>query len=293
MHRRAFLGVCGVGLLGVARGLASAQGSLPVKVGLSSTIFPGMSEVLLAAAARPFRSLLESATGVSGQIVQGGDARVLAKKLEEDRVQLGVFQGIEYAWARVHNPKLEPIVICCNEEQTLKAYLIVKASSKYKAPADLQSKVLTMAPETREHCKVFLERRCVPASTAPKKFFKKLAVADDVEEALDDVVDGKAAAALIDGLPWSSYRKSKPGCARALRVLEASEPFPCGVIACQAGKFDAAQLQRFRGGLMSAKDTSRGKQLLKFLRISGFEPMPGSYEQLLTSIVKAYPPSAK
>ena len=61
----------------------------------------------------------------------------------------------------------------------------------------------------------------------------------DVEEALDDVIDGKAEAALIDGLAWESYCSAKPGCARRLRVLLSSEAFPSAVIACQKGRFDA------------------------------------------------------
>jgi ABC-type phosphate/phosphonate transport system substrate-binding protein len=261
-------------------------------VGLTATIFPGLSEVLLQAAARPFKALLESATGVSGQIVHGGEAKSLADRLKSDRVQLGVFQGIEFAWARVANPKLEPIVLCVNQQRTLKAYLLVRAGSAFQKPADLRKKTLTLPAETREHCRVFLERKCVPASRTPKTFFKKLATSADVEEALDDVVDGNVQAALVDGLAWASYRKAKAGCARRLRVLLESEPFPCAVIACQKGRFDPDRVQRFRDGLVGARNSARGRQLLDFVRITGFETVGADYERLLTGIVKSYPPPA-
>jgi ABC-type phosphate/phosphonate transport system substrate-binding protein len=286
--------MCGLGLAGLVRvPVLAAPGSAAVKVGLTATIFPGMTAALLQAAARPFKTLLESSTGFKGQIVQGGVARALAKKLKDDRVQLGVFQGIEFAWARVSNPRLEPIVICANHGQTLRAYLLVRSSSKFKKPADLHGNTLSLPAETREHCKVFLERKCLPASSTPKKFFKKVQLSGDVEEALDDLVDGTVQAALVDGLAWSEYRRVKSGAARKLRVLLSSEPFPCAMIAYQSGRFEAEQVQRFREGLIAARDSRRGRQLLQFLRISGFESVPADYDRLLASIVKAYPPPAR
>jgi ABC-type phosphate/phosphonate transport system substrate-binding protein len=264
-----------------------------VKVGLTSSVFPGMSSGRLQEAARPFRSLFESSTGLTGPVVQGGDARSLADSLKADKVQLGVFQGIEFAWARARNPKLEPIVICVNQQRTLKAYLLVRAASAFKKPADLRGKTLAVANETREHCNVFLQRKCVGDSVTPKKFFKKMATTADVEEALDDVVDGRAQAALVDGLAWGSYRDAKPGAAKRLRVLLASEPFPTAVIACQAGRFSAAQIRRVRDGLIGAKSGRRGKQLLEQLRLTGFEAVPSTYERLLDNTVRAYPPPEK
>jgi ABC-type phosphate/phosphonate transport system substrate-binding protein len=293
MQRRTFLGMCGVGLAGLAGVPAwAAPGRTAVKVGLTATIFPGLSETMLKAAALPFKSLLESATGVTGQIVMGGDARGLADKMKADKVQLGVYQGIEFAWARVSNPKLEPIVLCVNQQPTLKAYLLVRSTARYKGPADLRGKTLSTPAESREHCNVFLSRKCVPASSTPKKFFKKIALAGDVEEALDEVVDGNAQVALVDGLAWASYRKAKAGCAKRLRVLLESEPFPCAVIACQKGRFEPERVQRFRDGLVGAGSSPRGRQLLNFLRITGFEAVPADHDRLLNSIVKSYPPPA-
>jgi ABC-type phosphate/phosphonate transport system substrate-binding protein len=261
-----------------------------VKVGLTATIFPKMSEVMLGVAARPFRSLLETATGLTGQVVQAGDARDLADKLKGDKVQLGVFQGIEFAWARQLNSKLQPLVLCVNEERTVSAHLIVRSKSTFKTSEDLRGKALTLAIETREHCNAFLERKCVPAKNTPATFFGKVGKSDNVEEALDAVVNGEAQATVVDGLAWAWYREEKPVGAARLRVLLASEAFPCGIIACQTGRFEAPRVKRFRDGLIAAKNTPRGKQLLRFLRLTGFETIPASYDRLLAAVAKAYPP---
>lgn len=294
MQRRAFLGLCGAGLAGLVNvpAQAFAPAGEAVKVGLTASLFPGLSDTLLAAASRPFRTLLESSTGVSGQVVQGGDPRTLADKLKQDKVQLGVFQGVEFAWARVFNSKLQPLVICVNQKRTVQAYLIVAASSSFKVPADLRGQCLAIPADTKEHCHVFLERKCLPAACAAKKFFKKVIPSGDVEEALDDVVDGNIGAALVDGLAWSSYRQDKAGCAARLRVLLHSEAFPCGVIACQEGRFPEKQVRQFRTGLVRAKDTEKGKQLLRFLRLTAFETLPADYDRLLTAVAKTYPPPA-
>jgi ABC-type phosphate/phosphonate transport system substrate-binding protein len=289
MRRRAFLGLCGVGLaalLGRPR-FALAQGD-GITVGLTGTIFPGMSDSMLAMAAKPFRSLLEQATGVSGTVVQGGAPGELAAKLKKDEVQLGVFQGIEYAWARAHNDKLVPLVICVNQARTLKAYLIVRASFAGKV-ADLEGKKLVLPAETREHCRAFLEHKCVSGGKPAKKFYSSIATAADVEEALDEVCDGNATATVVDGLAWASYRKGKTGCAKKLRVLEVSESFPSSVVACQSGRFDAGQIERFRKGLIAAKNSDKGKRMMEFLRMTGFEAIPDDFDKLTKDVAKSYP----
>jgi ABC-type phosphate/phosphonate transport system substrate-binding protein len=289
--RRTFLPLFSMGLLGllVVPSLVSA-GKETAKLGLTNSVFPGLSEKRLQEAARPFRSLFETSTGFTGPVAHGGDPKSLAEKLKQDKVQLGVFQGIEYAWARTWDPKLQPIVICVNQKRTLDAHLIVRANSAFKKPADLRGKVLVLPEESREHCNVFLRRKCISDDSTPKKFFKKVDKAADVEEALDDVVDGKAQATVVDGLAWSSYRAAKPGAAKRLHVLLASEQFPATVVACQSGRFSAAQLKRIRDGLIGARRTAKGKQLLEQLRLTGFEAVPADYERLVSDIVKAYPP---
>lgn len=293
MRRRAFLGLCGVGLAALVKNPSEALASTSgLTVGLTNTIFPGVSDSWLATAAKPFKTLMEQATGVNGSvIVQGGSAFSLGSKLKKDEAQLGVFQGIEFAWARVRNPQLEPIVLCVNQARTVKANLIVRTSWSGKKPADLEKKTLILPAETREHCHAFLERKCVPASSTPKKFFQTIRKAGDVEEALDEVVDSNATAALVDALAWSSYQKGKPGCAKKLRVLAASEAFPVGIVGCQQGKFSKEQLRRFREGLIDARNSTTGKKMLAFLRLTTFEAIPSDYDDLLTSIAKSYPPA--
>src|SRR5262249_1717558 len=122
----------------------------PVKVGLSASLFPGLPERILQAAAAPFKSLLEAQTGVKGQIVTGGEALVVAGKMTANSVQLGVFQGIEFARAKQKYPTLQPLVICSRGQSQLQVYLVVAAGSKATGIDDLGGKVLSYPGDSKE-----------------------------------------------------------------------------------------------------------------------------------------------
>jgi hypothetical protein len=64
-------------------------------------------------------------------------------------------------------------------------------------------------------------------------------------------------------------------------------------VAYVPGVLPEALLTRFRDGMIAAKDTTRGRQLLELCRITRFETVPGGYEQMLAEIAKAYPPPGK
>ena len=53
---------------------------------------------------------MEAQTGVPGQMVMGGDARNLSQRLQSNHFQLGVFQGVEFAWAQQECPELKPLI---------------------------------------------------------------------------------------------------------------------------------------------------------------------------------------
>jgi ABC-type phosphate/phosphonate transport system substrate-binding protein len=261
-----------------------------VRVGLVGTLFRDTPEPLMQIVLKPFKSLLESQTGVSGQIVAGGDADSLGQQIKDDKVQLGVFHGIEFAWARLKNPSLKPLLIAVNHHRILRAFLVVRQDSKATCCGDLAGHSLAVPRLSREHCRLFLERRCCKPGDTPEDSFKPLKIVVDPEEALDSVVDGATQAAVVDEVELEAYQKLKPGrCAKLKKLLE-SERFPCAVVAYNTGRLPEAQLKSFRDGMIASKNNRRGKELLELCRITGFEAVPAEYEQTLADIVKAYPP---
>ncbi len=145
---------------------------------------------------------------------------------------------------------------------------------------------------SREHCLLFLERRCCPAGAVPETYFAQVSKSADVDDALDDVVDDNVQAAVVDEVAFDAYRKNKPGRGARLKVLDQSESFPCAVIAYQPGALSQKQLETFRDGLLRAKDNPAAQPLLKMNRITGFEAAPADYDKELKDILKAYPAPA-
>jgi ABC-type phosphate/phosphonate transport system substrate-binding protein len=275
------------------RAAAEEAATATVRIGLVETLFPDTPEPLMQVMIRPFKSLMETQTGVRGQVVVGGDAESVSRQLKEDRLQLGVFHGIEFAWVRTKNPDLRPLLIAVNRNRVLRACLVVSAASQARDYADLKGKKVGLPRLSREHCRLFLERRCCKEGCNTAKFYGEVTTPQDAEDALDTVVDGKLDAAVIDGTALESFRKLKPGRAAKLKILQQSEPFPSAVIAYQPGGLAESLLERFRHGMISARSTRHGRQLLEMCRITAFEAVPSDYEELLASIAKAYPPPTR
>jgi ABC-type phosphate/phosphonate transport system substrate-binding protein len=271
---------------------SEAVGRTVVRVGLINTLFRGVPESMIDVVARPFQKLLESQTGVNGQLVIGGDSDSLRRKLLEDEVQIGVFHGIEFAWARLKAPALKPLLIAVNRQPFLRAHLVVRRDSLAAGPGDLKGTTLALPNCSREHCRLFLERRCVPSGCTPGEFFTAVTTPSDTDDALDQVVEKQAQAAVVDAVDLAAYQRRKPGRASCLRTLQESESFPCAVVVYKPGVLDEGLVRQFCAGMLAAKSNPQGQELLKLCKITGFEPVPADYERLLADIVRAYPPPA-
>lgn len=274
-------------------GRAADETPSSLRIGLIASLFRDTSEPLMQVIMRPFKALLETQTGLSGQLVSGGDAVNLGQRLKEGQVHLGVFHGVEFAWARAKLPQLKPLVIAVNQQPFLRAHLIVRAEEKIASVADLKGQVVALPHMSREHCWLYLERRCVPPGEKPIKYFRRITTPRDANYAIDDVIDGAAQAAVIDDTDLAAYRKQYPEYFAKLKVLQQSESFPCAVIAYYPGTLSEELLERFRTGLLGAKSSRQGRGMMQMCRITSFEEVPADYEQMLTDIARAYPPASK
>jgi ABC-type phosphate/phosphonate transport system substrate-binding protein len=269
-----------------------SERSPAVRIGLISTLFTDVPEPLMMAMMQPFGALMEAQTGVSGELVPCGDSENLGQQLTEDKVQLGVFHGIEFGWARQKHPDMRPLVIAVNQQKYLRAHLVTRADSKVSAVCDLQGKSLALPNQTRDHCRMFLQRRCQEGKKEPASFFSKITNPANVEDALDDVVDGLVEVCVVDSISFDCYKRRKPGRFAKLKIVQSSELFPAAVVAFRPGILDEATLKRFHDGMINANRTVMGKQLMTLWKLTGFEDVPPDYDQALTDIVKAYPAPA-
>jgi ABC-type phosphate/phosphonate transport system substrate-binding protein len=293
-HRHWHLGYCAIlAAVGLAGSTPASHGDTEtpdlVRIGMVKTLFRDVPEPLVRMLSYPFNTLMKAQTGMDGQLVHGKDCLGLGRQLHENKVQLGVFHGIEFGWAREKYKDLRPLCIAINRHRNLQAYLLVRQDGTIHGMADLKGKVVALPRRSREHCHLFLESQCDTLGLPPAKFFSKIVNPPNVECALDDVLRGKSQAAVVDNVALESYHHVKPGCHARLKILHESAVFPAAVIAYCEGAMSKETLERFKQGMITANQNERGRELMNMWSLSAFEAIPDDYEQVMTDILRIYP----
>ncbi len=286
---------CGVPLMGLilavaAVGPAAAQERPQVKIGLPANLFRDIPRITVDALMPTFARLMESQTGLRGETVLLAGSDEVGTQLANNKVQLAVFHGFEFAWAQNKHKDLKPLVVAVSQSPKLTAQVIVAKDSSVQKLEDLQGQKVAIPRGTREHARLFLSRRTRSLGHRQDKFFGSITTPFTVAAALEDVASGRVQATVVDGDAWTNYQWVNPGRAAKLRTLLQSEQFPTGVIAYKEGVLPPADLKRFKDGLTSAHQNAGGLQLMMLWKMSRFEDIPADYQQHLADIVRAYPP---
>jgi len=259
-----------------------------MRIGLTSSLFRDLPDALLQVVMKPFRAVMEEQTGLSGSLVSIKSAELLAQQLQTNQVQLGVFHSHEFAWLKAKNPNLTPLMLAVNSKQPLEAMVVMRQDKAVEDIKDLCGKTVLLPRSVRETTHLFANRRCTIAGTPFRKHCE-VKMVNDPDDALDQVVDGQADAAVIEKHQWESFKEDKPGRSNRLKVILASEPFPPAIIAFIPGNLKQDTVERFRQGMIGAKNNRRASELLQMVRISSFESVPETFETTLTDLVKNYP----
>lgn len=269
----------------------NASVALPVRIGMVRSFFRDAPSSLVDWLPKPFSKLMKDHAGVEGTLEIGGDYSRLASLLDAKKLHLAAFHGFEFAWAKEKVPELEPVVVTVQKHGELRAYVAVLKNSSVASLADLKDKTLAVPMGSKGHCHLFLERSCKSLNAPnPKSFFGSLTRPKSVFAALDELVDEKVDAVLVDSELLQSYKDLKPGSHSWLKVIAKSEAFPSSVLACRKGGLDAATVAKIRAGMTKAHKTVSGRDLMSMFQIAGFAPPPPDFHETLASILQAYPP---
>jgi ABC-type phosphate/phosphonate transport system substrate-binding protein len=242
---------------------------------------------MIPALVSPFVEQVNSQTGLQSQLISGGSPFHLAERLARGQVQLGIFDGVEFAWAHQKYPDLQAVALAINGKPYLRAFLIVPAGGA-RGISDLRGRSVAVPSRSHEHCYQFLARLCRGRGAEGRPFFM-LTKQENAEDTLDDVGDGLLPAAVVEEACFDSYQRRKPGRAAQLKVLQQSEEFPVPTLAYSTGKVDNGMLRKLRDGLLNMKKDLSGREMLTLWHLTGFEPVPPDYQQTLQHIVQIYP----
>jgi ABC-type phosphate/phosphonate transport system substrate-binding protein len=266
--------------------------SKPLQMGVANSFFTDRPKSYVDIASDEFKDVMKKTTGLNGKFIPKYGPLQVAQKLDSKQLDLGVFHAHEFAWTQKKYPDLHPLLIAANKKYVERAYLIVHKTSPAKTLADLPGKKLAMPVDVKEHCRLFLEKRCTDtAQKGPGAFFGSIEKSASQVAALDDVGLDKVQATVVDTMGLEFYKEIKgPVFAKNLKILEESAPFPPAVIVYKQGTLAEATLKQFRDGLLKAHLSELGRDMMKTWNIDAFEPVPKDYAKSLAELLKTYPP---
>jgi ABC-type phosphate/phosphonate transport system substrate-binding protein len=280
-------------LLGGLNALAQGQPATKVavlRIGTSGTLALNASGAEEAAAIDTLQSFIKSETGYENEILPQRDWTDVVQKLTKGDLQLGVLQGYEFAWAKEKHSELQPLAIAVNVYAYRDAYTVVRQDNAAVDFAQLEGQALALPRSGQEHLHLFVERQAQARGKKLGEFFSRMSSPSNVEDALDDVVEGVVQAAVVDRVALDAYKRRKPGRFSKLKPLAQTQRFPPPLVAFAEGTLDQATLQRFRDGLLNARRKERGQRLLNLFKLTSFEGPTPELDRLLEETRKAYPP---
>jgi ABC-type phosphate/phosphonate transport system substrate-binding protein len=269
-------------------GLTPARAADPeLKIGMLSGMFRDQQPAVIQALAKPFRDLMTKHTGYTGDVEVVDDPHTLTDRLKENKVQLGVYHGFEFAWAQQRCDDLMPLIVTCPPGGCVQGLVVVAADCPAKSLADLKECDVLIPRGAKAHTLVFLDKL---RDGFDDDDARPTAKTDQTpEDVLTAVATGKAKVALVDGCAWDGYKVLHPGGVKALKVLAKSEQFPPAVVCYRKGTLSDDQVKQLRDGLTTSSKTPTGKMLMTLWNLKGFEAPPKGYQTSLDDILKAYP----
>jgi ABC-type phosphate/phosphonate transport system substrate-binding protein len=285
----AFLAVSG------ATFVASASAEEPklVRFGMLPTMFRSGKTAAFAALRAPFISVVESQTGSRYQLALLDSTKEMQRELTEGHLQFGLCHGFELAWMKLADPKLRPIMIAAPAQAPLKGYVVVADSSSAKSPGDLRGATVALPKGIHQTARLFAERqyRCIEGK--PSDLFQEVTAPINAETALHEVCDGKVQSAIVDTSGLRCFEERYPARFKRLRIIEESPAFPMTVVAVREGGVEDSIVRRFEAGMLKAKSTLIGRQLIALMQCAGFETVPADYERQLEDVARRYPPPSE
>ena len=267
------------------------QGKIDVlRIGSSGTLTGDKQTEKEKSALNSLKSFIKDETGLTNEILRQNNWRELADKMAKGKLQVGVFQGYEYAWAKEKYPDLKPLALAINVYRYPVVHVVVKRDNAAKDFAGLKGQALAIPATGQRYLRLFIDRQC--QGKKPEEFFAKIETPENVETAIDGVVDGQTKVVVADRAGLEAYKRRKPGRFKQLKEVTHSQPLPPTVVAYYGSVLDDVTLKQFRSGLLNASRTERGETMLTFFRLTGFETVPQDFERVLDQTRKSYPPTA-
>jgi len=268
---------------------ADSPKAFVLRIGSTSTLTGNADSAKEKAGHETLRKFIKEETGLTNEIVGQEKWQDLTEKLSKGQYHLGVFQGFEFAWAQENNPNLKALALGINSYRYPTACVMVRRDNLAMSFANLKGQTMAVSLTGQDCLNLFIERSCIANGIPRSDFFSKIITHENIEDTLDDVVDGKVTATVIDQVGLDGYKRRKPGRFNQLKEIARSQPFPPVVIAYYGSTLDDATLRLFKNCLLTAARKEKGELLLTLSRLTAFEDVAADLPQMLADTRKTYP----
>src|SRR5262249_21695956 len=166
------------------------QGKLKVlRIGTTGSLAAATDPGKDKAALESLQSFIKDETGLHNDILRQPSWRLVADKMAKGQLELGAFQGYEFAWAQAEQAGLKPLALAVNVYRYPVVHVVARTNSPAKDFGGLKGQSVALLPgEGPAH--FFVERQSLASGARPEAFFSKIVTPENIEDALDDVVDG-------------------------------------------------------------------------------------------------------
>ncbi len=259
-----------------------------VQIGVPLSLFQGVPEWQRRLGVAPFLKMMKQFTGRDGDIQFITTADELARKIHDGVIDIGVFQGHEFAFSNPKYPDLLPITVA-DPIDPVQSFCLVRWNCDARNIGDLKDKKLVLPDLHRDHCDMFLNKQ-------KKEFmkdgsFKLQTKAATAENAISEVIDGDCDCTVVDFIALNYYKNMYPGQFKNLKILSQSEVLPNACIVIKkAGGVDETTANRFCSALIKATDNPMGRGMLTTWKLKGFEKVPPIYHAQLKKVRDTYSP---
>jgi len=241
------------------------------------------------AAMDSLKSFIREETMLNNQITREKDWSELLDKMAKGELHIGVFHGYEFAWAQEKNPGLKPLALAVNVHRYPVVYVVVNKDKGPKDFAGLQGQAIAIPSTGQPYLQKYVDHLTQAGGKAPDKFFSKVTTQENIEDALDDVVDGMVQGAVVEQAGLEAFKRRKPGRFSRLKDIDHSPPLPPVIVAYYDKVLSDDTLKAFREGLLGASKKEKGQTLLTLFHLTGFEPVPDDFPQVLVQSRKTFP----
>ncbi|MCE9532313.1 MAG: phosphate/phosphite/phosphonate ABC transporter substrate-binding protein [Planctomycetes bacterium] len=260
-----------------------------LRIGATGTITGNADSAKEKAGHETLRKFIKEETSLTSEIVGQEKWQELTEKLAKGQYHLGVYQGFEFAWAQERNPNLKALAVGINSYRYPVACVMVRRDNPAKDFTSLKGQTLAVSTSGQDCLSLFVEQTCLADGKHTNEFFSKIASYENIEDTLDDIVDGKVSATVIDQAGLDGYKRRKPGRFNQLKEIARSGAFPPIVIAYCGSTLDDATLKLFKSCLLTAAQKEKGELLLTLSHLSAFQEVAAEFPTILAETRKAYP----